>query len=64
VSIGGRELDVFDFLLFLDALFDETNLADIGSLDDVLYVRRLASLDDAAQLQYSASSACGRDRIR
>jgi hypothetical protein len=37
VSIGGSQLDVFDCLLVLDALFDEKNLADIGSFDDVLF---------------------------
>jgi hypothetical protein len=40
-----------DCLLVLDALFDEKNLADIGSFDDVLHVKRLARLDDTGQVQ-------------
>jgi hypothetical protein len=50
VSIGGSQLDVFDFLLFLDALFDEQHLADIGS-----FVDGLARLDDTGQVHQNGS---------
>jgi hypothetical protein len=61
VSIGGSQLDVFDCLLVLDALFDEQHLADIGSFDDVLHVQRLARLDDTGQVHQNGSVKAAAD---